>query len=196
MNFKKIRELRGLTQMQVANEIGISRPAYANIEAGRRKADYELLRRLALLFEISVDELMGHKKTPDKGVLVPVLGYVPAGVPISVVEEVLGYEEISAEMAAYGDYFALFVEGDSMEPRICHGDIVIVSQQPDVDSGDLAVVLIARTTATIKKVVKKDKSIMLVPYNKAYEPVMYSPKEIRDLPVEIVGKVVELRGRF
>lgn len=70
---------------------------------------------------------------------------------MEAVENILDYEEISEDMARQGDYFALQIKGDSMEPRIKEGDVVIVRKQPDVESGEVAIVLVNGDEATIKK---------------------------------------------
>ena len=197
---KKLKELRlaaNQTQQTMANYLSISQQAYANYESGKRAPDYETLKRLTDFFNVTTDALLGVEPKPKKkSVKIPVLGYVRAGIPIEAVEEILDYEEIPEELAQSGEYFALSIKGDSMEPRICEGDVVIVRKQQDIESGELAVILINGCDATVKKVIKKDTSIMLVPFNKSYEPVLYSNKEINSLPVAIVGKVVELRGKF
>ena len=87
----------------------------------------------------------------SKGVLIPVLGYVRAGVPIEAVEEILDYEEISQEQARTGEFFALKIKGDSKEPKISEGDVVIVRKQSTVENGELAVVLVNGDDATVKK---------------------------------------------
>ena len=83
-----------------------------------------------------------------------------------------------------------------MEPRICEGDVVIVRKQNDVDSGDIAVVLVNSMDATVKKVIKKDTSLSLVPFNTNYDVMIFTPEEITKIPVTIIGRVVELRGKF
>ena len=60
---------------------------------------------------------------------IPVLGRVAAGIPINAVTDIIDTEEISEELAKTGDFFALQIQGDSMEPRIYDGDVVIVRQQ-------------------------------------------------------------------
>ena len=127
---------------------------------------------------------------------IPVLGDVRAGLPMEAVENILDYEEISSDMAAHGDYFALRIRGDSMEPRIHEGDVVIVRRQPDVDSGDLAIVLVNGDSATIKRVRKLSDGIMLIPFNPSYEPIYYDVSTCASLPVQILGRVVELRAKF
>ena len=83
-----------------------------------------------------------------------------------------------------------------MEPRIKEGDVVIVREQPEVESGDVAIVLVNGDSATCKKVVINDGGLTLIPFNPTYEPQFYSADQVANLPVRIIGKVVELRGKF
>ena len=131
-----------------------------------------------------------------KGVKIPVLGYVRAGIPISAVEEILDYEEISEEMSRQGKFFALKIKGDSMEPKFSEGDVVIVQQQSTVENGDIAVVLVNGGDATVKKFYRSDSGIKLISTNPAYDPFYFTPDEVNTLPVQIIGKVVELRAKF
>lgn len=133
----------------------------------------------------------------DKGVRIPVLGRVVAGIPIEAIEEIIDWEEIPQKMAATGKFFALRVCGHSMEPTILEGDVVIVRQQEDVDSGDIAIVLVNGDEATVKRVKKQKDGITLIATNTSvYEPHFYSNQEIHDLPVRVVGKVEELRRKM
>lgn len=128
--------------------------------------------------------------------MIPVLGTVPAGIPLEAIEEVLDYEEITEDMARNGKYIALQIKGDSMLPTICNGDVVIVRLQPDVESGETAIVMVNGDDATCKKVVKHTSGITIVPNNPAYEPRFFTNEEISSTPVRILGKVVELRRKF
>ena len=76
------------------------------------------------------------------------------------------------------------------------GDVVIVRKQDDADTGDVAVVMVNGDNATVKRIKKEPSGITLIPNNPAYDPIYYSNTEIRDLPVRIIGKVVELRAKF
>ena len=109
---------------------------------------------------------------------------------------ILDYEEISQEMASQGEYFALSIKGNSMEPRIAEGDVVIVRKQHIVENGELAVVLVNGNDATVKKFYMNDHGVTLISTNPAYAPFVYSKKDVEELPVQIVGKVVELRAKF
>lgn len=143
------------------------------------------------------------KPSPDAGegsarsrYYVPVLGYVRAGIPLDAIEEILDYEEISEDMARQGEHFGLRIKGDSMEPRMKEGDVVIVRRQESVDNGDVAVVLVNGNDATIKKFYKSAAGVSLISFNPNYAPFTFSPKEVEDLPVRVIGKVVELRAKF
>ncbi len=192
---KELRIKKGLTQVQLAKLCDVHQTAVSQWEKGRTDPDKDSLKILSEVFGVSVDTIMGISAADNK-VIIPVLGYVRAGVPIEAVEEILDYEEISPQLAATGDFFALQIKGNSMEPRICENDVVIVRKQNDVDNGDIAVVLVNSMDATVKKIVKKGTSISLVPFNPNYDVMIYTADEISKLPVTIIGKVVELRGKF
>ena len=153
---------------------------------------------LAKVFNVSIDYLNGNgaMNIKEKGVSIPVLGYVRAGIPIEAVEDILDYEEISQEMASQGEYFALSIKGDSMEPRITEGDVVIVRKQGIVENGELAVVLVNGNDATVKKFYMNENGVTLISTNPSYEPFYYSKEQVEKLPVQIIGKVVELRAKF
>ena len=99
-------------------------------------------------------------------------------------------------MVNKGDYFALSIKGDSMEPRITEGDVVIVRKQEIVENGELAVVLVNGNDATVKKFYMNDYGVNLISTNPVYEPFTYSKKEVEELPIKVIGKVVELRAKF
>lgn len=137
-----------------------------------------------------------HLKGKTSAILAPVLGKVSAGIPIEMVSEVLDTEELDPKDFPPGDYFGLVIKGDSMEPKISEGDVVIVRQQPDVESGQIAIVTINGDDATCKKVMKYGSNLRLVSFNPNYEPMQFSAEDIEKLPVKILGRVVELRAKF
>ena len=197
-NIKNRRSELGLTLEEVAKLVGVSRQTIQKYENGIiNNIPSDKIELLSYALRTTPAHIMGWTQEPKlQGIKIPVLGYVRAGVPISAVEEVLDEEEISADMARDGDYFALRIKGDSMEPKISEGDVVIVRQQEDADSGAIVIVVVNGDEATCKKLLKFNNGIRLVPSNPAYEPIYYSAEEIESLPVKIVGKVVELRAKF
>ena len=192
---KELRLSKGITQTELADLCGVHQTAVSQWEKGRTLPDKQTLVKLSDIFDVSVDLLMG-KPSASKKKLIPVLGYVRAGKPIGAYEDVLDYVEISDEMAATGEYFGLRVTGDSMAPKICPDDTVIIHKQDYIENGEIGVVLINDLDATVKKVIKKGTSLTLVPFNSSYEPMIFTPEEIVTLPVRIIGKVVELRRSF
>lgn len=129
-------------------------------------------------------------------VRIPVLGRVAAGKPIDMVEDIIDYEEIPETTASSGEYFGLMIHGDSMEPKFSEGDVVIVRRQPDVESGQIAIVTVNGDDATCKRVMKYADGIALVSTNPAYPPMYFSASEAASHPIRILGKVVELRAKF
>ena len=201
---KKCRKDRSLSQKEFGQKIGVAESTVSLYESNKRFPDADTLKKISALFEVSLDYLLGNEpakaakpKTTGRGVRIPVLGRVVAGIPIEAVEEILDYEEITPELAATGEFFALKIRGHSMEPRMMEGDVVIVRRQDDVESGDVAIVLVNGNEATVKRVKKQEDGITLIANNiSVYEPHYYSNKEIEELPVRILGKVVELRGKL
>lgn len=194
---KALRKSRGISQRQLAEEIKAAQNTISNWENGTRDMDSATLLMLADYFNVTADFLLGNDTpTKRKGIKIPVLGSVQAGVPIEAVEDILDYEEITPEMAAAGEHFALVIRGDSMEPRMREGDVVIVRKQSDVTSGDVAVVIVNCHEATVKRILKKENGIMLQPTNHSHEPLFFTPEQVHELPVVIVGRVVELRAKF
>lgn len=193
----KLRKERNLQQKEVAEAIGMNRIILNRIELGKRPLRDDEAVALADFFHVTTDYLLKGVTPPSnskKGVRIPVLGRVVAGIPIEAVEEILDYEEITPELAATGDFFALQVKGDSMLPKLEEGDVVIVKKQADVETGEIAIVLVNGDEATIKQVKKVDGGIMLYGFNPdVYEPHFYSNQQIEELPVRILGKVIESR---
>ena len=194
-NLKILRERRKITQQQLADNLEISRSTIGMYENGSREPDFETLELIADFFNVNMDRLIGNLNPADKR-MIPVLGYVKAGLPIEAVENILDYEEISEKMARQGEYFALKIKGDSMEPRMREGDVVIVKKQNIVNNGEIAVVLVNGNDATVKKFFKYDSGINLISFNPNYEPFTYTPEQVNELPVQVVGRVVELRAKF
>lgn len=197
-NLKAARKKKGLTQIEVAKYIGLTQGAYSAWENGHVKIDSQSLARLAELFGVSMHYLLGEDEdaAQPKAFRIPVLGEVAAGLPMMAEENIVDYEEIDPAMAASGELFGLRIKGSSMEPRIKEGDVVIVRKQEDVDTGDTAVVLVNGDSATVKRIKKETNGITLVPNNTAFSPIYYSNDDIERLPVRIIGKVLELRGKF
>ena len=196
-NLKAARKAKGLTQTEVATAIGLTQNGYSYWENGKAKIDREQIIKLAALFEVSVDYLLGNTETPSSnGIRIPVLGDVAAGIPIEAITDIVDYEEINAALARTGEFFGLRIKGDSMEPRMREGDVVIVRKQDSAETGDTVVVLVNGNSATVKKIKYGPDGITLLPTNPAHDPFFYSAAEVEQLPVRVIGRVVELRAKY
>ncbi len=203
---KQKRQELGLSQQELATKMGYkSRSSVNKIEVDGRGLPQSKIKAFAEALNTTPSYLMGwldeerEAKTKTKGVRIPVLGKVVAGIPIETIEnyDADEWEEIPKEQADKGNFFALKITGASMEPKFSEGDVVIVEQKPDIESGQIAVVLINGSEATVKKVTKSKSGIMLTATNEVvYPPTFYTNEEIEALPVTILGKVVELRAKF
>ena len=193
---KELRKRRAMTQREVAELLNITASAYSNYEQGTRLPDILILKKLSTIFGVSLDVLTGDKPlNKSKGVKIPVLGVIPAGTPIEAVEDILDYEDISEDMARRGNYFALKVRGDSMLPTVKDGDVVIVRQQEDADSGQICVVMVNGYDATLKEIKKEPNGIWILPHNpnSDFKPSFYSKQDIISKPIRIIGVAVEIR---
>ena len=201
---KQLRKTKGWSQAQLAKYVGVSRSTVSMWEIGQSQPDNDTLIKLSELFGTSVDDIIGVKRNivHPKGVRIPVIGMSAAGIPIEAVQMYIDdddpdtWEEITENQARNGTHVAIKIRGDSMEPKISDGDIVIVRLQPTVESGEIAIVIVNGDEATCKKVKIQQDGLILISTNPAYEPMFYSAADVERLPVRIFGKVVEARRKF
>lgn len=200
---KEAMELLNMKQADLVERTGISKGALSSYISGRYLPKQTNIYLIAKALNVNEAWLMGsdvpmNRTTSSRssGVKINVLGRVAAGIPIEAVEEIIDQEEITEELARTGSFFGLQIKGNSMEPRICEGDVVIVRQQDDAESGDVVIALINGDDAVCKRLRKYRDGIELISNNPSYEPMYFDNDEIEKKPVRIIGKVVELRGKF
>jgi len=197
--FKELRKQNGYkTQEELAKILYVNQTAVSQWERGVTTPSPPILVKLSQLYNVTTDYLLGNDQDADtSSVRIPVLGSVPAGIPLEAIEDIVDWEEIPSAMLVGGkEYFALRVEGNSMYPEYLPGDTVIVRKSPVCNSGDVCVVYVNGYDATLKQVkLLEDGSITLLPRNPEYPPRTYTRKEIENLPVSICGVVVELRRK-
>lgn len=195
---KELRQAHGTKQAELARAVKVSQATMSEYESGKYEPDIETLRAIAKYYGVTVDYVVGGERyTRPSAVRIPVYRAVAAGIPIEAIEDIVDWEEITPDLAASGKFFALRIQGQSMEPKICDGDVVVVRQQEDADTGDTAIVLVNGNNATCKRIKKDKTGLWLIPNNPAaFDAVHYSEAEIATLPVKIIGKVVELRRKM
>jgi len=134
----------------------------------------------------------GPEDDAGRPVLVPVMGRIAAGTPVSAIQSRSHTISVSPDMLASGEHFALEVRGDSMiEAGIFDNDTVLIRRQDHADTGDIVVALIDDEEATLKRLRKRGASIALEAANPAYETRIFGPDRVR-----IQGKLVGLFRKY
>lgn len=208
---KQLRKERQLTTRQVEAYADVSNSYLSLLERGKRRPSPDILKKLASVYKVSYAELMkaaGYLDTDSihetsaiyeplppnaipvgETVKIPVLGVIRCGEPMYAEQNILGWEEVPARDVKDGEYFFLQVTGDSMTgSRIYPGDLVLVRRQPQVENGQIAVVLVNREEATLKRVKYMEEAVILYPDNPKYQPQIYKADEVK-----IIGLVVEVK---
>lgn len=206
MDYKIIRRERekaGISQTDFAKMIKVTKQTLYKYEQGIiTNIPSDKIEEIANALGVSPSYIMGWEDTTEepapkrKGVTIPVLGHVAAGIPIEMIEDIIDTEEIPEDMAKHGEFFALKIKGDSMMPSINNSDVVIVRQQEDAENGDIVIATINGNDAVCKRLKKYSDGLSLISLNPAYEPLYFNTSEIQGTPVKIIGKVVELRRKF
>ena len=197
-NIRKYMEKFRLDRNKICSDLGIKYTTFTDWINANTYPRIDKIEMLANYFHISKADLVEDDslQTSD-GVLIPVYGRVAAGEPIDASQDnIVGYEKIDKDMARRGDFYALQIKGDSMTPMICDGDTIIVREQPDAENGEIVVATINGDDATCKRLRKYKGGIELISINPSYEPYTFDKKDIEEVPVRILGKVVEMRRRF
>lgn len=200
-NLNRYVDMSQKTQREIAQAIDVSPQTFNTWCQGIAIPRMGKVQRLADYFNIGKSDLIDDKPinssvNTTKGIKINVLGRVAAGIPIEAIENIIDTEEISEELARTGNFFGLQIHGDSMEPKISDGDVVIVRQQDDAESGDIVIATVNGDEATCKRIRKYRDGIELIANNPTYEPLFFSNEEIINKPVRIIGRVVELRAKF
>lgn len=187
---------KGITVAELERTLGIGNGYINNTQKRGSSPSAKRIDLIADYFGVSNEYIKdGITDSPEKssGVMIPLLGRVAAGMPISAVENVIGQEEISRKLAATGEFFALRIQGDSMAPYILSGDVVVVQHMDDAESGDIVIAIVNGDDGCCKKLKKTPAGITLISLNPAYDPMVFSNQEILELPIRIAGKVIEIR---
>lgn len=200
---RKLCDDHSISLTQLARNVKISPSLFTELKSGRTKSlSAEKVAKIADYFGVSSDYILGNTDNPNPGTVInifdipgiepmpktkkiPLLGEIACGEPILAEENLEGYIKLDDGVDAD---FALRCKGDSMiNARILDGDIVYIRQQPMVENGQIAAVLIDNE-ATLKRVYIKGETIILQPENNAYEPMVYTKDSGAD--VRILGKAV------
>ena len=193
-------QARGISRSRAAQEMGLSNSTVTKWKNTGATPSGETLARVSAYFGVPVGELLGEavpsvqeeRKLPegavpfDPALTAPLLGTVRAGLPMYAEENIEGYIPITRKDGAR--YFWLRVRGDSMNAvGISENDEILVREQPEVENGEIAAVLIGEE-ATLKRVYNTGGQITLIAENSTFPPMVYAGTQLED--VRIIGKAV------
>lgn len=192
------REQRGLSVEQLADKLDITRATVTRYELGSRKANQDILFKLAEIFNVTVDDFFPARENNPSNIIypeglervqIPLVGTIACGNPITAEENLDGYiEETFEKPVPSGTLFALRCKGHSMEPTIPDKSIVVIREQPDVEDDEIAAVQVDHDTeATLKRIKHQGDMILLMPDNKEYDPIILN----KDNPGRIIGKAIK-----
>mgnify|MGYP002796738836 CR=1 FL=1 len=207
-NLRHLRIQAGMTQEELAKKMDKDYSTIGKWELGLRSPIMTDVIKIAELFQVSLEKLIGQSMIYDNAELVeletdiikiPVYGTIKAGIPIESQTDIIEYIDIPREWTRGGKkFYGLKISGDSMFPKYNENDIVIFEQIEDKElyNGKDCAVMINGTESTFKKVLLNEQGIVLQPYNVTYDIMMYTKEQVEQLPVKIVGIAREKRTRL
>ena len=205
---KSLRVENHLSQKQLAEQLGISQNAVSQWEKGNRSPSLEMVIRMAEIFNVPAADLLDSKKyanlpniqtasVPSETHKIPIVGSVACSWNEGFIDDFDGeYSFINDYLYdKYGDAVrATYARGDSMVDKISPGDLLIVIPAYDVENNDIVIATICGDELTAKKFRYNDcGGFDLIPENASYSPQSFTEAQIKKLPVQIVGRVIEIR---
>lgn len=186
----------------VVRQTGISESTVYDYFNGRTLPSPESIDKLARFFHVDKEQLDPRFATLPENVVpvdqshlvkIPLIGHIACGEPITADQNIEGYiTEYFSDSVDPDSVFALKCEGSSMEPYIMDGDIAYIRQQPEVEDGEIAAVLVdGDTKATLKRVKRVGDQVILMPDNPRFDPIVLD----KDHPGKIIGKMIKM-SRF
>lgn len=196
-NLRYLREKNNVEQIQLANHLGRkSGTSVSEWEAGKYTPKAGTLNEIAKYFRVTMTDLMEKDLSstvtnliPFSNIIkIPILGEIACGDPIIAEENIEGYREEISELLPSGRLFYLKTKGNSMTPTIPENSYVLIREQPEVEEGQIAAVLVnGNTEATLKRVKHQGNMVMLVADNSDYPPYIIT----EDNPARILGKAIK-----
>lgn len=195
-NINALISTRNVTQVDIHNHTGIPRSTLTGYVKGTSTPNAGNIQKLADFFNVpksAIDPRYESKIVNMKQVKemrsIPVLGDIACGDPITAEENIQGYRDEVADTLPTGNLFYLHCKGDSMAPTIPDGAYVLIRQQPDVEDGEIAAVLVnGDTEATLKRIKRQGSLVMLMPDNQTYTPYIVTEGN----PARILGKALKM----
>jgi repressor LexA len=196
---KHYRKLRKMTQKELGLKIGVKHNTISGYESGTNEADQDMLFKIASILDVSINDLFPSIKniSPqnlipiNSGLIkIPVIGEIACGEPILASQNIEEFIYEPSDTLPNGEIFALKAKGDSMEPTIPNGAIVLIREQNEVAYGEIAAVLVnGDLEATLKRIKKQGDTVFLMSDNPKYEPYIIDEQN----PARIIGKAISFK---
>lgn len=192
-----LRKNKNISLSELARRVNMGKSTLSRYENLTREFPLNEIEKFARALGVSPEYILGidiaNISPVSKTIPIPILGTIACGEPITAEENIEGYKERTVDDLPSGELFYLNAKGDSMWPTISDGSLVLCKQQPDVESGEIAAVLVNDDTeATLKRVRKVSDMIILEPINDDYDPYIINEKN----PARIVGKALEVVSKL
>ena len=198
-NLQYYMELHELNNKELSEILGVSESTVGKWILRKSTPRMGVIEKLARYFDVQKSDLIEQKEPEltfvdlSNYIKIPVVGKIPAGVPIEAIEDIIETIDIPEDWTKGNkEYIGLRVSGDSMYPLLLDGDTVVIQVQPSAETGDICACYVNGYDATLKRIALTPDSITLKPENPNYPPKTYThPGE-----VIIAGKVVEVRRKL
>lgn len=192
-NLNELAKRKGVIPADLVRDLGIAEATIRSWFNGTKYPRIQSVQQLADYFGVPrsriTEEWVPNKiRSNGRVVRVPVLGTIACGSPILSEDNVDYYEDELEELLPSGNVFYLKTKGDSMFPTIPDKSLVLIREQPSVENGEIAAVLVnGDTEATLKRVHFSGDTVLLQADNPLYPPYIMS----EDNPARIIGKVIK-----
>lgn len=189
----ELRKQQKISISELARKVDMSKSTVSQYFNGKLQFPLNRAHEFAQALGVTTDDLLGldlSKVNPVNRVTkIPLLGTIACGDPILADENISGYLSEPTDLLPNGKLFYLRAKGQSMEPTIKDGSLVLIRQQPDVEDGEIAAILFMDDDeATLKRIKRAGPTVILMPDNREYEPIIASDSN----PVRILGKAVRV----
>lgn len=215
-NLEIVRKGARMSEEEFATLAGVTADDVISWENGITRIDRKSLAILVDKFKVTEEYLLDKTDLPvdisklkwndnvrpvklpiDDMEKIPLLGAIAAGTPIEAIENNDIDDYIYFDTRGYSSpIFALNIVGSSMEPRIFEGDIAIIEVTGFVNSGEVAAVKVNGNDTTLKQVKFESDGMWLIGFNPSFKPIFYTAKECTELPVTVIGRLIEVRQRW
>lgn len=184
------------TTYSLGEHLGLNNATISRYMTGHIEPKLPTIQAIAEKYRVNPKWLMGqdgeskYVERTGRAKRIPIVGTIACGSLIIAEEHIEGYEHIPENSNVD---FCLRAKGDSMiGARILDGDLVYIRQQPEVESGEIAAVLVDNDEATLKRVYVINGSIILRAENPNHPELVFSKKDAK--AVKIIGKAIMFKS--